>query len=237
MSSAVYTQDFGTWLPRWWSHSLYVQDDWKRERGLTLNLGVRWTYESPYQTKYGQQSQFDPTAIDPLTGKLGAITHPKGPLAKGDWNNFQPRLGLAWNFRPRWVFRSSFGVLTPDLTVNDVNQNFGEYTGTASVEALPGDPRHVFRLSQGPAPISYKVQSDGSVPYVGSNYSARVAERYDPNMRMPYIMNWSAGFQYEFVHNWVVEATYQGTAGVGLLNSWDINAIPLDISRDPVVWY
>jgi len=123
VSSAVYTQDFGTWLPRWWSHSLYVQDDWKLARGLTLNLGVRWTYESPYQTKYGQQSQFDPTVIDPLTGKLGAITHPKGPLAKGDWNNFQPRLGLAWNFRPKWVFRSSFGVLTPGLTVNDVNQN------------------------------------------------------------------------------------------------------------------
>jgi len=54
-------------------------------------------------------------------------------------------------------------------------------------------------------------------------------------MRMPYIMNWSAGFQHEFSHNWVVEAIYQGTAGVGLLNSWDINAIPLDISRDPVV--
>jgi len=235
VSSAVYTQDFGTWLPRWWSHSLYLQDDWKPVRGLTLNLGLRWTYESPYQTKYGQQSQFDPTVVDPLTGKLGAITHPKGPLAKNDWNNFQPRLGLAWNFSPKWVFRSSFGILTPDLTVNDINQNFGEYTATANVQALSGDPSHVFRLSQGPPPISYKVQPDGSVPFVGTNYSARTAERYDPNMRMPYIMNWSAGFQYEFSHNWVLEAMYQGTAGVGLLNSWDINAIPLDITKDPVV--
>jgi hypothetical protein len=235
VSSAVYTQDFATWLPRWWSHSLYVQDDWKVTRGLTLNLGLRWSYESPFQTKYGQQSQFDPTVIDPLTGKLGAITHPKEPLAKKDLNNFQPRLGLAWNFRPKWVFRSSFGVMTTDLTVNDINQNFGEYTGTANIEALPGDPRHVFRLSQGPPPINYAVQSGGSVPFVGSNYGARVAERYDPNMRMPYIMNWSAGFQYEFAHNWLVEAIYQGTAGVGLLNNWDTNVIPLDISRDPAV--
>ena len=235
VSSAVYTQDFATWLPRWWSEALYAQDDWKPIRGLTLNLGVRWSYESPYQTKYGQQSQFDPTAVDPLTGKLGAITHPKGLLAKRDLNNFQPRLGLAWNFHPKWVFRSSFAVLTPDLTVNDINQNFGEYIGTAGVEAPVGDPRPVFRLSQGPPPTRYVVQKDGSVPYVGTNYSSRAAERYDPNMRMPYIMNWSAGFQYEFSHNWVVEAIYQGTAGVGLLNNWDTNVIPLNISTDPVV--
>jgi hypothetical protein len=32
---------------------------------------------------------------------MGAITHPKRPLSKGDWNNFQPRLGLAWSFRPK----------------------------------------------------------------------------------------------------------------------------------------
>jgi hypothetical protein len=234
VNSAVFTQDFGTWLPRWWQHAMYVQDDWKAARGLTLSLGLRWSYESPFQTKYGQQSQFDPTVIDSLTGKLGAITHPKGALAKKDLNNFQPRLGLAWNFRPKWVFRSSFGMMTQDLTVNDINQNFGEYTGTANVQAPSGDPRHVFRLSEGPPTTRYAVQSGGSVPFIGSNYSARVAERYDPNMRMPYIMNWSAGFQYEFARNWLVEAIYQGTAGVGLLNNWDMNSIPLDISRDPV---
>jgi hypothetical protein len=45
-------------------------------------------------------------------------------------------------------------------------------------------------------------------------------------------MNWSGGFQWEFTGSWLVELTYQGSSGVGLLNDWDINAIPLDISRD-----
>jgi len=235
VSSSVFTQDFATWLPRWWSDSLYVQDEWKPTHGLTMKVGLRWSYESPFQTKYGQQSQFDPTAFDPLTGRLGAITHPKGLLAKRDLDNFQPRLGLAWNFRPKWVFRGSFGIMTQDLNVNAINQNFGEYLGTANVQAPPGDPRYVFRLSQGPPPITYQVQSDGSTPFVGTNYSARVAERFDPNMRMPYVMSWSAGFQYEFSRNWLLETIYQGTAGVGLLNNWDINAIPLNISTDPAV--
>jgi hypothetical protein len=236
VGSATFTQDFGSWLPRWWSHAWFVQDEWKVMRGLTLNLGLRWSYESPFQTKYAQQSQFDPAVRDALTGALGAITHPTEPLATRDLNNFQPRLGLAWNFRPKWVFRSSFGVLTQDPGVPATAQNFQEYVGTFNFQAGPGDPRHVFRLSEGPpSPVRYALQAGGSVPYVGTNYSARTAEWYDPKMRMPYIMNWSAGFQYEFRRNWLAELIYQGTAGVGLLNHWNINAIPLDISRDPAV--
>ena len=59
VSSATFTQSWASWLPRWWSHQWYVQDDWKPFRTVTVNLGLRWSYESPYSTKYNQQSQFD----------------------------------------------------------------------------------------------------------------------------------------------------------------------------------
>ena len=100
VSNAEFTQPVTTWLPRWWSHAFYVQDDLKLFHNVTLNLGLRWSYESPFNTKYGFQSQFDPNAIDPISGRKGAITHPKGPLASKDLNNFQPRVGLAWQIKP-----------------------------------------------------------------------------------------------------------------------------------------
>jgi hypothetical protein len=235
VTSATFTSAFGSWLPRWWSHQAYIQDDWKPLRNLTLNLGIRYSYESPYNTKYGQQSQFDPTARDPITGRPGAILHNRGALAKRDLNNFAPRVGMAWNFRPSMVFRGSFGIVHQDLFAAERNILFQEYLATANVQAPVGDPRHVFRLSQGPGQIQYNVQSDGSVPFVGTNFSGRQAHRWDPNMRLPYIMSWSGGVQWGFKQNWLMELQYQGQSGVGLINGWNMNVLPLDVSRDPAV--
>jgi hypothetical protein len=204
---ADFTKSVATWLPRWWSHALYVQDDFKPTRSLTLNLGLRWSYESPFNTKYGQHSQFDPKARDPITGLPGAIVHTKGPLARRDLNNFQPRIGLAWNFRPRMVFRSSFGVISQDLMTNGINQNFEEYLATAVVQQPSGDPRIAFRLSDGPSPVGFPLASDGSVPFIGTSFTGRNASWFDPNMRLPYIMNWSGGFQWEFTRSWLLELT------------------------------
>ena len=46
--------------------------------------------------------------------------------------------------------------------------------------------RHVFRLSEGP-PLELKVQQDGSVTFVGTNFSSPCAHWWDLNMRMPYV--------------------------------------------------
>jgi hypothetical protein len=232
VTNATFSQEFASWLPRWWSHQAYIQDDWKPFRGLTLNLGVRYSYESPFSTKYGQQSQFDPTATDPLTGRPGAIIHRPGPLAKRDLNNFAPRVGMAWNFKRDFVFRASFGLVHQDLFAADRNILFQEYLATANIQAPVGDPRHVFRLSQGPPPIQYNVAADGSVPFIGTNYAGRPAHMWDPNMRLPYVMSWSGGIQWGFKPNWLMEVQYQGQSGVGLINSWNMNVIPLDISTD-----
>ena len=233
VTQATFTRAVATWLPRWWAHAWYVQDDWKPRRNITLNLGLRWSYESPFSTKYGQQAQFDPTVRDPISGRLGAVVHNKGLLANRDLNNFQPRLGLAWNFHPKLVFRGSFGVITQDLYANGINQNFEEYFATANVQQAPGDPRIAFLLSQGPPAISFPAAADGSVPFIGTNFGGRSISWYDPNFRSPYIMNWSGGLQYQLTGQVLIETIYQGSAGVKLLNNWDYNAIPLNISRDP----
>jgi hypothetical protein len=233
VASAQFTRNQATWLPRWWSHSFYAQDDFRPVNNLTINIGLRWSYESPFSTKYGQQSQFDPTATDPISGLKGAIVHTPGQLARKELNNFQPRLGLAWKFHRNVVFRSSFTIMNTDLMTNDINQNFEEYVASANIQSPTGDPRTVFRLSQGPPPVTLTAAKDGSVPYFGTNYAARNATWYDPNTRMPYVMSWSGGIQWQFAPTWLMEAQYQGSAGVRLLNAWNINVQPISFFPGP----
>ncbi len=229
---ADFTRDLASWLPRWWSHAAYFQDDYKVNSKLTLNLGLRWQYESPFSTKYGQQSQFDPTARDPLTGRQGAILHGPGLLSKKDWNNFQPRVGLAYTLNSKTVFRGGFALNTLDLWSNGLNENFEEYFATATAAKEPGNPDIAFYLRNGPTATRFNVQPDGSAPFVGTNFGSRNASWRDPNLRLPYIMNWNGSIQHQLSNTMLAEVSYQGSAGVGLLNRWDINAIPLNVSTD-----
>ncbi len=227
VTSATFTKQFAVFLPRLWDHEFYIQDDWKFSPKLSLNLGLRWMYQSPYRTKYDQQSQFDPNATDPLTGLKGAIKHPTGAIGSRDLNNFQPRVGLAYNFLPRWVFRTSFGIMTIDSSGPG---GFDEYTGNFNILQPTGDPRQVFQLSQGPGKINYVVNSDGTLPYTGASFGSRTATYRDPNLHNPYVMNWSGGFQGQLSSTWSVGLIYQGTSGVGLTRNWNINTIPLSIA-------
>jgi hypothetical protein len=232
---ADFNLQLANWLPRWWSHALYFQDDWRATPGLTFNLGLRWSYESPFRTKYGQQSQFDPAVRDPVTGELGGIVHPRGALARRDLNNFQPRVGAAYKLNDKMVLRGGFGLTTIDLFTAGLDQNFEEYFTSVTKQRPSGDPRPAFFISQGPGPVEYNILADGTSPFVGVNYGARNATWYDPGMRNPYSMNWNATYQYQFASTWLLELSYQGSAGVRLLNGWNVNSVPLDISTDRAV--
>jgi hypothetical protein len=227
VTSATFTKQFAIFMPRQWVHEWYLQDDWKILPAVTLNLGLRWSYSSPFRTKWDQQSQFDPDATDPLTGLKGAITHPRGRIGNRDLNNYQPRIGLAWSFHKKWVFRASYGIMTSD---SPGPGGFDEYQGSFNVLQPVGDPRHLFRLQDGPGPVRFDLRADGTVPYTGANYGQRTATWRDRNLRSPYMMNWSGGFQFQPGGTWLVTATYQASAGVGLQRNWNINQIPNSIA-------
>src|SRR5207244_3764342 len=55
VTSATFTKQLAIFLPRQWDHELYIQDDWKATPTLSLNLGLRRSYFSPFKTKWEHQ--------------------------------------------------------------------------------------------------------------------------------------------------------------------------------------
>ncbi|MBI4875385.1 MAG: TonB-dependent receptor, partial [Acidobacteria bacterium] len=204
VSSASFDLQLASWLPRSSIHSFYIQDDWKFSSALTFNLGLRYTNESPFGTKYQQMSNFDPNAPDDLVkGALGTIVHPKGALNARDNNNFQPRLGVAWHPLKKWVFRGGFAVNTVD--VKFPGDQFQEYSARTVQNRLSGDPRPLYAWSRGPDPFTFLVRPDGTGPIQTTNYGSRGANWWDPKLRNPYVLNWNASIQYEMSAGYLLE--------------------------------
>ena len=221
-----FTSYTNTWLPRDTIHSAYFQDDWKFSQALTLNIGLRWSTESPFHTAHGLESNFSPTAADPLTGRTGAVIHPTEGLNNRDWKNFQPRIGLAWHPLEKWVFRGGLGINTVDIRFPNALQQFDEYQAVAVQQRAPGDPRPLFQLSQGPQPVQFNILPNGSAPFNGTNYASRSVYWMDPHLHPGYVMNWNATVEYQMSTNNLLKLYYSGSSGVDLVNSWNINTLP-----------
>ena len=114
----------GTWGQRSWVPALYFQDDWRVTNNLTLNLGLRWEYHSPWLEVDNRQANFDEWSgqlelAAPLPAGLAAPPGP-APLVENNralYNaykkDFQPRVGFAFTpniLSNKLVFRGSYTI-------------------------------------------------------------------------------------------------------------------------------
>jgi hypothetical protein len=86
----------------------YVQDDFKVNRKLTLNLGLRYEYATPQWERDNVLTNFDPASKTMIQAQDGSLS--ERALVDPDRNNLGPRLGLAYSFDAKTVLRGGWGI-------------------------------------------------------------------------------------------------------------------------------
>jgi hypothetical protein len=233
-------------------YALFAQDDWKFNSRLTLNLGLRWEFETPNTERFNRLSNFDPAAQFPVNqisvafpaaSGLGTQTIPlRGivtPVGRGrvknrenydrDYNNIGPRIGLAFKLSEKTVIRSGGSIFYAPLGgggFNNVTAAIADLAETG-FNASPDNgisPTPGTNLSN-PFPSGI-VQSPNA--YLGplTSFGQQSIPARLRNIRQPFIGQWNLNVQRELPGGITVEAAYAGSAGVGLLSgATDINQL------------
>lgn len=217
---------------------LYVQDDWKLTRKLTLNAGLRWEYESPLTTANSEYSRVDPTS--------GQVLFP-GRNASDTLNlnasklNFAPRVGFAYSVTPQTVIRSGFGIFYAGIFSDLGGQVlFPGYTVEQAFNNLGTGVPQPFKLSQGlPAVATNNVQNpQANIAQFGTAANPLTLTDYNGFTQvnpLPYVEQWNFGIQREILQGTIVEVNYIGTHGVHQPIELPANTVPYNSSIDAAV--
>jgi hypothetical protein len=215
--ASVIEQDFTlAWIgARGVETGLYLADDWRVGRRLTLNLGLRWDYYSPYSEVADRWANFD---SDTATVKIAGVDGVDSRAGvKRDFKNYAPRFGFAYQLTRKTVIRGGYGLFyNPNgnggaLLRLQRHVPFGPIYNQTNPDTALGR-----RVSEGfPAPPTIDFAS-------AKNPSGGVIGVF-PGYKSAYAQQFNLSLQQEVPGQTVVKAAFVGNLGRRLGLSFDIN--------------
>jgi Ca-activated chloride channel family protein len=179
--------------------SAYAQDEWRSTTRLTLTYGLRWEL-NPAPRASNRRTELALTSPGDLLPPL-TLAAKGSRLWETTFANFAPRVGLAYqlNNEGTFVIRGGFGLLY-DAANSPVGDAFADSYPILSGSSSFNQP---FSFSQFPAP--------SGVPIAAPFYT------FDPHLKLPYSIQWSASVEREFGSRNTVSAAYVASANRRLL--------------------
>ena len=224
-------------LQRAREYNFYFQDDWRISRKLTVNLGVRYEYNSVPFDLSGMQVVPD----KPLNSPAGDVALlPAGPGTGRTWynndlNNFAPAVGFAWSPFPdnktsiRGGYRMAYNRLV-NWALNVVEQNQPGTTRTSILRpnssASATNPPSI-RASDAAVQTLVGQLGDGivgqPVQRVPPSDRSSTPLLFDPNLRTPFVHQWNFSIQRQILRDTVLEVAYVGNKGTHMFRMMNAN--------------
>ena len=217
----------------------FVQDDYRFNDRLTLNLGLRYDYFGPPVDSQGRLVNFLPDQfrvgappnglVQAAGGQLPGVPTVDETLIAPDKNNFAPRIGFAYRADNdgKLVIRGGYGIYYDRFSTRFINTQLFNFPYLGLGVGLPGLLR-TFADPFVPLPPPSAFPTAANIPsplaplapFVGVPVSGIFV---DPNLRTPYVQQYNAGVQWEFMNNTVLEVGYVGNKGTKLLQIINLN--------------
>ncbi|HUI57185.1 MAG TPA: TonB-dependent receptor [Bryobacteraceae bacterium] len=182
----------------------YVQDDFRVNSKLTLNLGLRWEFATPRWERDNVLSNFNPATNSIITAKNGGLYD--RTLVNPDYKDWAPRLGLAYTFDQQTVVRGGYGISYVHLnrlgSADELGINGPQVNQVTINNTNPlNNPNFITQTNSFPPGLNG--------PQNFNPVNANIA--YIPaNTRWPYVQTWFVSIQRELMKDTVVELTYSG---------------------------
>ncbi|MBV8068755.1 MAG: TonB-dependent receptor, partial [Acidobacteriaceae bacterium] len=211
----------------------YFEDDWKITNKLTLNLGLRWDFQSAPTERFNQQSYFQFNQINPISTPLGSTVTGAVVFNGVDGNrrglyiapvaDFSPRFGLAYQATHKLVVRAGFGTfIVPSYFGGGSTQGFGQATPWVAVQPNGYTPENNLDNPFPNGPLPQTGSSLGALTNVGFDTAGTPSQRSDP-----YMIQYMAGVQYAVTNNDMIDVSYVGNRGLHMQQaSWNFNQLP-----------
>jgi len=213
---------------------VFVQDDWKVSRKLTVNLGLRWDVDVPRTERYNRLNHYDLDAPSPLAGKVAGFPNLKGAWVfqdadhrrqvPTDMNNWGPRAGFAYQINPKTVFRGAYGVLYSGsaLTAAGTSGSSGTegFQSNTAMNITNDNFKTILTTLSNPFPNGFNLPlgaAGGPGTDLGLGIGGGNGGIFLDNQN-PIIQQWNANLQRELPGGWVLEAGYLGSKGQHLID-------------------
>jgi hypothetical protein len=200
-------------------YGFFVQDDWKVNKDLTLNLGLRYDlFTSPTETS-GRTSYYfaDVSQVVVASGASDRIV-------STDKNNFGPRAGFAYslNKEKTMVLRGGYGLLyTLDGTDYPPSIRNPPFTNTVHFSQFngqqPTNARTYFSVNTGPPTITTQIDP-ANLPASVSLFSV------DRQPKIGYVHQFQVSYQWQFARDWTLDVGYVGNRSRNLLTTINIGS-------------
>lgn len=228
----------------------YFQDDWRITSRLTLNIGLRWEYESPITERYNRTIRgYDFTSPNPVS-QQAAAAYARSPIPevpasafstlgglqfagsggqpstlwKTDRNNLAPRVGLAFQLNRQTVLRAGYGIFYDVVGVDRFGVNQGGFNQPTNIIPTLNNGQTYVATVRNPFPngIENALGAAGGL----ATFLGRGISFFNDRPLNPYMQRWSASVQRELPGKVVMDISYVGNRGTKLPVTRELNPVP-----------